>query len=311
MEKIFDTIILGGGPAGLSAGVYCARGNINCAIIDTSLLGGQPTNYLEIENYLGFPSIEGWELSEKFEQHLDKFNVEKFTMEEIQSVDLISNPKVIKTLKGEYKAHSVIIATGARAFVPPIKNANLPNVFTLRKIEDAIAIKEKALSSKHATIVGGGYIGIELLEAFVKQNLYVTLVEYSPNIMSIFDDDMSELILNQLNSINNGKFEILTSNLVTEFSGDTNGVNGVRTSTGKYFDTDFVVVCTGVVPNVDIAREAGIVLSETGAIKVNEKMETSECDIYACGDCVDENLLISNTRIWLPLGSNANKEGRS
>ena len=204
----------------------------------------------------------------------------------------------------------LIIATGARAFVPPIKNANLPNVFTLRKIEDAIAIKEKALSSKHATIVGGGYIGIELLEAFVKQNLYVTLVEYSPNIMSIFDDDMSELILNQLNSINNGKFEILTSNLVTEFSGDTNGVNGVRTSTGKYFDTDFVVVCTGVVPNVDIAREAGIVLSETGAIKVNEKMETSECDIYACGDCVDENLLISNTRIWLPLGSNANKEGR-
>ena len=113
MEKIFDTIILGGGPAGISAGIYCARGNIDCAIIDASLLGGQPTNYLEIENYIGYPSIEGWELSEKFEEHLDKFNVQKFPMEEIQSVDLISNPKVIKTLKNEYKAHTIIIATGA------------------------------------------------------------------------------------------------------------------------------------------------------------------------------------------------------
>lgn len=204
----------------------------------------------------------------------------------------------------------LIIATGARAFIPPVKNVNLPHVYTLRKIEDAIAIKDKALKSKHATIVGGGYIGIELLEAFVKQNLKVTLVEYSPTIMSIFDEDMSKLIFDQLNSINDGKFEILTSDLVTEFSGDANGVNGVRTGAGKSFDTDLVVMCTGVVPNVDIAREAGIELSETGAIKVNDKMETSIPDIYACGDCVDENLLISNTRIWLPLGSNANKEGR-
>ncbi len=204
----------------------------------------------------------------------------------------------------------LIIATGAKPSVPPIKNVNLPNVFTLRKIEDAIAIKEKALQSKHATIVGGGYIGMELLEAFVKQNLKVTVVEFAPNIMSIFDTDMSQLILEQLNSINYGRFEILTSDMVTEFSGDANGVNGVRTGSGKTFDTDLVVLCTGVVPNVEIAREAGIELSHTGAIKVNEKMETNICDIYACGDCVDENLLISNTRIWLPLGSNANKEGR-
>ena len=204
----------------------------------------------------------------------------------------------------------LIIATGAKPFIPPIKNVNLPNVFTLRKIEDAIAIKEKALKSKHATIVGGGYIGMEMLEALVKQNLKVTLVEFSPTIMSLFDECMSKLILDQLNSINNGNFEILTSELVTELSGDTNGVNGVRTGSGKSFDTDMVIICAGVIPNVDIAREAGIELSETGAIKVNEKMETNIEDIYACGDCVDENLLISNTRIWLPLGSNANKEGR-
>ena len=204
----------------------------------------------------------------------------------------------------------LIIAIGARAFVPPIKNVALPHIYTLRKIEEAIAIKEKALKSKHATIVGGGYIGIELLEAFVKQNLKVTLIESSAHIMNIFDNEMSELIIQQLNSINKGEFEILTSELVTEFSGDSDGVRTVRTGSGKTIDTDMVVLCTGVVPNVDIAREAGIELSETGAIKVNEKMETNMKDIYACGDCVDEHLLISCTRIWLPLGSNANKEGR-
>ena len=167
------------------------------------------------------------------------------------------------------------------------------------------------MKSKHGTIVGGGYIGVELLEALVKQNLKVTLVEYAPNIMTFFDDDMSKLILEQLNSINDGRFEILTSELVTEFSGDINGVNLVRTGTGKEFNTDFVILCAGVTPNVEIAKDAGIEIGITGAIRVNEKMETNLADIYACGDCVEENLVVSGTKIWMPLGSNANKEGRT
>ena len=204
----------------------------------------------------------------------------------------------------------LIIAIGARPVIPKIKNVNLPNIFTLRRIEDGIAIKEKTLKSTHATIVGGGYIGIELLEALVKQNLKVTLVEYSPYIMTTFDEDMSKLIQEQLNSINNGRFEILTSEIVTEFSGDIDGVKSVKTGTGKEFNTDFVVLCTGATPNVEIAKDACIDLGVTGAIKVNEKMETNIKNIYACGDCVEEHLVVSNTKIWLPLGSNANKEGR-
>lgn len=95
----------------------------------------------------------------------------------------------------------LIIAIGARPVIPKIKNVNLPNIFTLRKIEDGITIKEKALKSKHATIVGAGYIGMEVLEALVKQNLKVTIVEYAPYVMTIFDEDMSRLIEEQLNSI--------------------------------------------------------------------------------------------------------------
>ena len=205
----------------------------------------------------------------------------------------------------------LIIAIGARPVIPRIKNVNLPNIFTVRKIEDGIAIKEKALKSKRATIIGAGYIGMEILEALVRQNLFVTVVEYAPFVMTIFDEDMSKLIEEQLNSISDGRFEILTSEIVTEFSGDIEGVKSVRTGTGKEFETDMVVLCAGVTPNVEIAKDAGIELGVTGAIKVNDRMETSIKDIYACGDCVEEHLVISDSKIWMPLGSNANKEGRT
>lgn len=222
---------------------------------------------------------------------------------------LIENLDTKRAFLIEYD--KLIIATGARPIVPNVRNINLKNIYTLRKIEDGIAIKEKALTSKRAVIIGGGYIGLELLEALVKQNLKVTLIEYAPNIMRTFDSDMSELIKTQLMSISDGRFEIQTSELVTEFSGDNNGVNNVRTGTGKEIETDFVILAVGAVPNVELAIEAGIAIGETGAIKVNERMQTNFEDIYACGDCVEENLLVSGSKIWLPLGSNANKEGRT
>ncbi len=229
---------------------------------------------------------------------------------------LPASKQVLIEIMGENRAFltdydKLIIAIGARPIIPKIKNVELKNVFTVRKVEDGIAIKEKAENSEKAVIIGGGYIGIEMLEALVKQNVHTTLIEYAPTIMQNFDDDMSELILKQLREISSDRFEILTSEMATEFSGDNNGVKLVRTGSGKEIEADFVVICAGVKPNIEIAKDAGIILGETGAIKVNEKMETNIKDIYACGDCVEENLLITNTKIWMPLGTNANKEGRT
>lgn len=204
----------------------------------------------------------------------------------------------------------LILAIGARPFIPNIKHIALNNVFTLRTIEDGIAIRQKVESSQKAVIIGGGYIGIELLESCVKQGLHTTLIERNDSIMPMFDSDMSELIKTQLMSINDGKFEIITSDNVTEMVGDNNGVTSVRTASGRDIETDLVILCAGVVPNVEIAIDAGIALGETGAIKVTKRMETNIKDIYACGDCVEELHLISNTPVWVPLGSNANKEGR-
>lgn len=204
----------------------------------------------------------------------------------------------------------LIIATGARPFIPPINNINLPNIFTLRKIEDGINIKAKAITSQKALIIGGGYIGLELLEAFVMRRLKVTLVENQHNIMAMLDDDFSTLIYEQLTTINNGRFEIIRGENVLEFIGNENGVTGAKLSSGQVIDTDFVVIAAGVRPNIELALDAGIELGTTKAIKVNKQMQTNFPDIYACGDCVEENLIINDTPAWIPLGSNANKEGR-
>ena len=203
----------------------------------------------------------------------------------------------------------LLIATGARPFIPPIKNIDLKNVFTLRTIEDGVNIKEKVLKSKHAVIVGGGYIGIELLEAFVKQGLKVTMIEFAPRIMPIFDDDISDLIKAHILKRDSENVEIINSDSVVELLGE-NEVTGVKTQNGLEFNADLVIIATGVKPNVELAVDAGIELGETGAIKVSPKMETNIPDIYAAGDCVEEINLVSKTPVWVPLGSTAGKEGR-
>lgn len=204
----------------------------------------------------------------------------------------------------------LVIATGARPFIPPIKNVNLKNVFTLRTLEDGINIKEKALQSKQAVIVGGGYIGIELLEAFVKHGLQVKMIEFAPHIMSAFDDDICELIKKHILECDGNKVEIINSDCVVEFIGEDE-IKGVKTKNGLEFDADFVLVSTGVKPCVELAVDAGIELGETGAIKVNNKMQTNVPDIYAAGDCAEKTHIVSKTPVWIPLGSTANKEGRS
>jgi NADPH-dependent 2,4-dienoyl-CoA reductase/sulfur reductase-like enzyme len=150
---------------------------------------------------------------------------------------------------------------------------------------------------------------MELLEAFVRNGLHVTVIERKSRIISVFDEDMSHLIKKRLLASHPNKFEFLTEEIVTEFIGE-NSVEIVKTHSGKEIHTDMVVICAGVVPNVEIAKDAGIVIGSTGAIKVNKLMQTSIENIYACGDCAEKRHLVSGKTVWIPLGSTANKEGR-
>lgn len=204
----------------------------------------------------------------------------------------------------------LIIATGARPFIPPIKGVNdFKNIFTLRKIEDGINIRNKMLNSKRAVIIGGGYIGIELLEAFVKNGLSVSLIEKQDKIMPIFDEEISDKIQERLEK-HGGDFDFYTGEEVVEFVGNGDNATSIKTSTGKELEADLFVLCVGIKPNIEIAQDAGIEIGQTGAIKVNKLMQTSVHNIFACGDCVEERHLVNGQAMWLPLGSTANKEGR-
>lgn len=203
----------------------------------------------------------------------------------------------------------LVIATGAAPFMPDIKNINLKNVFAVRTLEDGVNIRAQMEKSQNITIVGGGYIAIELIEAFVKNKKNVTVVERAPFILSLFDEDISSLVQTFILENSDGLVKIINEDVVSEFVGHDR-ITGVLTKNGCGFETDMAVVAAGVYPAVDIAKEAGIELGINGAIKVNSRMQTNIPDIYACGDCVEKINIISHTQVWVPLGSTANKEGR-
>lgn len=211
----------------------------------------------------------------------------------------------------EVEYDKLAITTGARPILPPIKNIHLKNIFTVRKVQDGIDIRNKIRESdtKKAVIVGGGYIGIEMLEALYANGIETILIEMNEHILSIFDPEMSDLIKEEIVQSSNGKVQIITSDAVVAFEGNDN-VERIITANGRVIDTDLVIVSVGVIPNTEIASDAGIELGVSNAIRVNNRMQTNIKDIYAAGDCIENFHLVSKNYAWIPLGSSANKEGR-
>ncbi|MBQ4113971.1 FAD-dependent oxidoreductase [bacterium] len=250
--------------------------------------------------------IRSVEEFEKSNIHIHLFNrVIKILPEEKKIVIQDLKTETIKTDSYD----KLVIATGAAPNLKNYPEISLNNIFTLRTLEDGVLIKNAMQNSDSITLIGGGYIGIELLEAFIKNNKKVYLIEKNPYILSVFDEDISALIQAYILENSNNLVSLITNDTVSEFIGEGN-VSSVRTSSGQVYPADMVVISAGVKPVVDIAVDAGIKLGTTGAIKVNSRMETSVKDVYACGDCAEKINIVSNTPVWVPLGSTANKEGR-
>lgn len=204
----------------------------------------------------------------------------------------------------------LILALGARVNIPKIKNIASKNVFTLRNLRSAKAIKEKMQSSKKALIVGGGYIALELLEAFVKNGLDVVIVERSNDLINDFDDDFSEIIHKIVLEKYNDKIEIITNDEIIEFQKEDETFKSAITKKGLTIEADFCVISTGVKPNIEIPAKAGIKLGTTGAIAVDNKMRTNMKNIFACGDCAEKYSIITREPVYIGLGTIATKEGR-
>lgn len=209
----------------------------------------------------------------------------------------------------EVEYDKLAITTGARPIIPSIKGINLKNIFSIRTLQDGINIRQKMLESKKAVILGGGYIGIELLEAFHANNIFTTMIEREDHILSLLDPEISDLVKEEILAIAKDNVDIITSDAITAFEG-TDKVEKVITKSGKVIETDMVIIAAGIRPNTEIAAEAGIELGVSNAIRVDNRMQTCTKDIYAAGDCTENFHLVSKNYAWIPLGSTANKEGR-
>jgi len=203
----------------------------------------------------------------------------------------------------------LILATGATPVNPPIPGRDLRNVWQLKQVEDADRFREYLQRVEHpnVAIIGGGLIGMEMTEAIVEREGSVTVIEMLPHVLPMLDADITHLLEKHMRDIG---VNVLTSTRVERLEGNGDGcVARVVTSRGT-FDADLVLLSVGIRPNVDLAKEAGLIIGPSGGVYVNDYMQTSEPNIYAAGDCAEKSCNIRGTSCFLPLGSVANKEGR-
>jgi NADPH-dependent 2,4-dienoyl-CoA reductase/sulfur reductase-like enzyme/rhodanese-related sulfurtransferase len=203
----------------------------------------------------------------------------------------------------------LVIATGSEVIRPKVPGLNLGNVFQMHSIYDADAILPKVQSSevKNVVVVGGGYIGLEMAEALTALGKKITIVELAPQIATLFDEDLAGILQQYLEKKG---INVLVSEGLEALGGGDGTVRRVRTSR-REIPADAVLLSLGVRPRVDLARKSGLKIGETGAIWVNEYMETSAPRVYAAGDCAETTHLVTGKKTWVPLGSTANKQGRT
>ncbi len=201
----------------------------------------------------------------------------------------------------------LIIASGARPVFPPLEGIHLKGIFTLRNIQDSDAIKNflREYQPSKAVIVGAGYIGLEMIENLLVHGCQVSVIEKAPHILPSMDSDIADVVSNYLNSRG---IEVRTGEPVTAFKG-TDTVKEVMVGRNS-LPADMVIISIGVIPNSEIAARADIELGSSNAIRVNEKMETSQPDVYAAGDCTVVRHIVSGQEMYIPMGTTANKQGR-
>jgi len=198
----------------------------------------------------------------------------------------------------------LILSQGAKPIVPPIPGAELPNVFTLRDVPDMdrIVLFLDERQPRTAAVIGGGFIGLEMAEAFHRRGMKVTVVERLPQILPLLDRDMA---LHLENSVRGNDFAILTGAEAKSFS-----PKGVELTDGAFVPAELILLSVGVRAEVDLAKRAGLEIGTTGGVKVNARMESSEPDIYAVGDAAETTHMLTGARTRIPLAGPANRQGR-
>lgn len=275
-EKIYDVIIAGAGPAGLTAAVYTSRANLSTLIIERGVPGGQMVNTEEIENYPGFDSILGPDLANKMFEHAKKFGAE-YQYGDIKEIRDGDTYKTVIAGDKEYKARAVIIATGVEH-----KKLQVPGEEELagRGVSYCAVCDGAFFKDRELVVVGGG-------DSAVEEGIYLTRFASKVTIVHRRDQLRAQKILQQ-RAFENEKIEFIWNHTVKEIrekDGKVGSVLLVNTKTGEEqeFKTDGVFVYIGMLPLNDSFKHLNIT-NEEGYIVTNENMETKVPGIFAAGD---------------------------
>ncbi|MHA1595389.1 MAG: NAD(P)/FAD-dependent oxidoreductase [Candidatus Baldrarchaeia archaeon] len=274
----YDVIIVGGGPAGLTAGIYCARKGLKTLILERQMAGGRVNEAPFIENYPGFPDgIKGPELAMKMVEQARKVGVEIHEMEEVIDMKLDVYPKEIVTRKGRYTATAVILAMGAerKKSVIPDEERFLGRGLSYCAICDGFFFRGKKVA-----VIGSGDEAAEdaLLLAGLASKVYLISHEEELTCEETLKTRMQEM-----------KVEILEGYKVLKILGDQKisgiEIEDIRSGRRTILDVDGVFLALGSVPTTELARRAGVKLDGRGRIIVDENQMTSIEGVFAAGDC--------------------------
>ncbi|MHA1860243.1 MAG: NAD(P)/FAD-dependent oxidoreductase [Candidatus Asgardarchaeia archaeon] len=317
-EKV---VIIGANAAGTSAALWGRKFNRRAEIV---LIGEEP--YPEYSRcglpYAisgEIPSIDSLILHPKewYEKSVNVRMMLGFRAEAIDTDERVVEVRELNSGESSKVSYdSLIIATGSLGKFPPIEglkeNMGKGKVFSLRSIEDAKKIKEVSKNGKSAIVIGAGLIGVEAAEALTRIGLKVSVVEFLPHVLpAMIDEDMSRILRERM--VEDGvSVHLNTAAKSLKLDGDGVVVDAVNRETGEEVKLkgDFVIVATGVRPNTELAKEAGIELGKFGGIKVDEKLMTNVEDVYAAGDCVETKNIVTGKPFVAGLGTVAVRQGR-
>lgn len=306
-------LIIGGVAGGATTAARLRRNDENAEII--LFERGKHISYANcgLPYYIGDTIQDRDQLFVKTPEEFSQlFNMEVRVLNEVLSIDKVKKSVTVKNLAtGEEYEESydkLVLSPGAEPIRPPIPGINLPGIYTLRNVPDTDSIKSyiEDKKPKRAVIIGAGFIGLEMAENLHKLGIFVTIVEMSEQVMNILDYEMAAEVHQHL-KVHNVEFYL--KNGVSSIS-DKNGSLTVILNSGKELDADLVILSIGVKPEIKLASDAELEISERGGIVVNEHLLTSDPDIYALGDAISYLNPLTGTSAIVPLAGPANKQGR-
>lgn len=299
-------LLIGGSDAGISAALRIKELDPDAEV--QMFLADEYPNF----SICGIPfyfsrEINDWTtLAHRTREEILDHGIEVFSSHWVSRIN--PDTKTIVANGRSFQFDKLLIGTGAQSIKPPIPGLGNKGVFTLRWIGEMLEIDRYIddQNVKKVTIVGGGYIGVEMADGLRLRGLEVDLVEFLPTILQTLDEPLGKIVGQELS---NHGVDVHTNTKIESLKETGKGllVNG---SNGYVNECELVLVVVGATPNTFLAKSAGIVTNEKGTIKTNLKMETNHRDIFAAGDCIETYHALLKQDIYLPLGTTAHKQGR-